>query len=143
MKSLNGFSIDRHKLEQFCGDLVFDNEAVINQIAFDSFLFLSYSSFVLSFFFFLNTHLYDMHFFLSFLGLLNRFLWMQEFYHLLGEEILLFKTSISFVDHLQEFLGAILSACTLVIPPFNELKQNPFHVIDYLKVNLHIVVYLS
>lgn len=98
-------------------------------------------------FFFLNTHLYDMHFyfhfFLSFLGLLNRFLWMQEFYPLLGEEILLFKTSISFVDHLQEFLGAILSACTLVIPPFNELKQNPFHVIDYLKVNLHIVVYLS
>lgn len=66
-------------------------------------------------------------------GLLNRFLWMQEFYPLLGEEILLFKTSISFVDHLQEFLGAILSACTLVIPPFNELKQNPFHVIDYLK----------
>uniref|UniRef100_A0A2N9EFS9 AMP-dependent synthetase/ligase domain-containing protein n=1 Tax=Fagus sylvatica TaxID=28930 RepID=A0A2N9EFS9_FAGSY len=47
-------------------------------------------------------------------GLINRFVWMQELYPLQGEEILLFKTSISFVDHLQEFLGAILTACTLV-----------------------------
>ena len=82
-------------------------------------------------------------FIFSFLGLINRYLWMQEVYPLLGEEILLFKTSISFVDHLQEFLGAILSSCSLVIPPFNKLKQNPFHIIDYLKVNLQTEVYLS
>lgn len=70
------------------------------------------------------------------LGLLNRFLWMQQLYPMLEEEILLFKTSISFIDHLQEFLGPILSACKLVIPPFNQLKRNPFHVVDYLKVKL-------
>ncbi|KAH9706700.1 putative acyl-activating enzyme 19 [Citrus sinensis] len=46
-------------------------------------------------------------------GLLNRFLWMQDLYPLHGEELLLFKTSISFIDHLQEFLSAILTACTL------------------------------
>ncbi|XP_057981012.1 putative acyl-activating enzyme 19 isoform X2 [Malania oleifera] len=67
-------------------------------------------------------------------GLLNRFLWMQESYPLFGEELLLFKTSISFIDHLQEFLGAILTTCTLVIPPFNMLKENPFYLIDFLQV---------
>ncbi|KAK3003938.1 hypothetical protein RJ639_018691 [Escallonia herrerae] len=46
-------------------------------------------------------------------GLLNCFLWMQELYPLHGEELLLFKTSISFIDHLQEFLGALLTSCTL------------------------------
>lgn len=66
-------------------------------------------------------------------GLINRFVWMQELYPLQGEEILLFKTSISFVDHLQEFLGAILTACTLVIPPYNELKDNVFSVVDFLQ----------
>lgn len=67
-------------------------------------------------------------------GLVNRFLWMQDMYPLQGEEILLFKTSISFIDHLQEFLGAILTACPLVIPPFSELKDNMFSVVDFLQV---------
>ncbi|XP_052113196.1 putative acyl-activating enzyme 19 isoform X2 [Arachis duranensis] len=44
-------------------------------------------------------------------GLSNRFLWMQGLYPLNGQESLLFKTSISFVDHLQEFFSAILTAC--------------------------------
>ncbi|XP_050280846.1 putative acyl-activating enzyme 19 isoform X3 [Quercus robur] len=58
---------------------------------------------------------------------------MQELYPLHSEELLLFKTSISFVDHLQEFLGAILTACTLVIPPYKDLKENVFSVIDFLQ----------
>ncbi|GKV07469.1 hypothetical protein SLEP1_g19246 [Rubroshorea leprosula] len=66
-------------------------------------------------------------------GLLNRFLWMQELYPLHGVELLLFKTSISFIDHLQEFLTGILTACTLVIPPFTKIKANMFSVIDFLK----------
>ena len=78
--------------------------------------------------------------FLLFVGLINRFIWMQELYPLHSEELLLFKTSISFVDHLQEFLGAILTACTLVIPPYKDLKENVFSVIDFLQVCLHIVV---
>lgn len=78
--------------------------------------------------------------FLLFVGLINRFIWMQELYPLHGEDLLLFKTSISFVDHLQEFLGAILTACTLVIPPYEDLKENVFSVIDFLQVCLHIVV---
>ncbi|WOH14527.1 hypothetical protein DCAR_0934046 [Daucus carota subsp. sativus] len=67
------------------------------------------------------------------LGLLNRLLWMQGVYPLCGEEFLLFKTSISFIDHLQEFLSALLTGCTLVIPPFQELKNNPLSLVDYLK----------
>ncbi|OMO91818.1 AMP-dependent synthetase/ligase [Corchorus capsularis] len=66
-------------------------------------------------------------------GLLNRFLWMQELYPLHKEERLLFKTSISFVDHLQEFLAASLTACTLVVPPFTDLRRNVFSIIHYLK----------
>ncbi|XP_037492496.1 putative acyl-activating enzyme 19 isoform X3 [Jatropha curcas] len=66
-------------------------------------------------------------------GLLNRFLWMQELYPLDGEEMLLFKTSISFIDHLQEFLGAMLGMCTLVIPPFNQLRKDPFSVVNFLQ----------
>ncbi|GFY90408.1 AMP-dependent synthetase and ligase family protein [Actinidia rufa] len=66
-------------------------------------------------------------------GLMNRFLWMKELYPLVGEELLMFKTSISFIDHLQEFFGALLTACTLVIPPFNELKENLFYVYDFLQ----------
>ncbi|XP_062101157.1 putative acyl-activating enzyme 19 isoform X4 [Humulus lupulus] len=66
-------------------------------------------------------------------GLLNRFLWMQELYPLNGDETLLFKTSISFVDHLQEFFSALLTACTLVIPPFNQLKANLFSIIDFIQ----------
>ncbi|KAL5549640.1 hypothetical protein UlMin_004871 [Ulmus minor] len=66
-------------------------------------------------------------------GLLNRFLWMQELYPLKGDENLLFKTSISFIDHLQEFLSAILTGCTLIIPPFAELNQNLFSIVDYIQ----------
>ncbi|KAI4356845.1 hypothetical protein L6164_000832 [Bauhinia variegata] len=69
-------------------------------------------------------------------GLSNRFLWMQGMYPLDGLEILLFKTSVSFVDHLQEFLSAILTASVLVIPPFSELKQNIFSFIDFLQAYL-------
>ncbi|CAL0324542.1 unnamed protein product [Lupinus luteus] len=66
-------------------------------------------------------------------GLSNRFLWMQGMYPLNGQELLLFKSSISFVDHLQEFLSAIITACVLVIPPFSELKENIYSIIDFLK----------
>lgn len=74
-------------------------------------------------------------------GLLNRFLWMQELYPLHGEQVLLFKTSISFIDHLQEFLAAIFTACTLVIPPFTKINSNIYSVIDFLKVHLSIGIY--
>ncbi|XP_034887159.1 putative acyl-activating enzyme 19 isoform X1 [Populus alba] len=66
-------------------------------------------------------------------GLLNRFWWMQKLYPLHGEEALLFKTSISFIDHLQEFLSAMLTTCTLVIPPFHELKEYPFSLVNVLQ----------
>ncbi|XP_065851847.1 putative acyl-activating enzyme 19 isoform X2 [Euphorbia lathyris] len=66
-------------------------------------------------------------------GLFNRFLWMQEAYPLNGNEVLLFKTSISFIDHLQEFLSAMLTACTLVVPPFNQLRHDPFSVANFLQ----------
>ncbi|MED6196704.1 hypothetical protein PIB30_049837 [Stylosanthes scabra] len=66
-------------------------------------------------------------------GLSNRFLWMQGLYPLNGQESLLFKTSISFVDHLQEFLSAILTASMLVIPPFSVLKENIYSIIDFLQ----------
>lgn len=49
-------------------------------------------------------------------------------------DVVLFKTSISFIDHMQEFLGSVLSTCTLVIPPFNQLKENIFYIIDFLQV---------
>ncbi|KAJ8449006.1 hypothetical protein Cgig2_004061 [Carnegiea gigantea] len=65
-------------------------------------------------------------------GILNRFLWMQEVYPLKGDEVLLFKTSISFVDHLQEFLAPMLAGCTLVVPAFNELRENLFGIVDFL-----------
>ncbi|KAJ6291821.1 hypothetical protein OIU76_023832 [Salix suchowensis] len=66
-------------------------------------------------------------------GLLNRFWWMQELYPLHGEEAILFKTSISFIDHLQEFLSAMLTTCTLVIPPFHELKEYPYALVNVLQ----------
>ncbi|KAL5834751.1 hypothetical protein ACOSQ4_014248 [Xanthoceras sorbifolium] len=66
-------------------------------------------------------------------GLLNRFLWMQDLYPPHGEDILLFKTSISFIDHLQEIFSAILTACTLVIPPVIELKRNLISIIEVLQ----------
>ncbi|EPS71901.1 hypothetical protein M569_02857, partial [Genlisea aurea] len=66
------------------------------------------------------------------IGLLNRFLWMQEMYPLHDQDMIIFKTAISFIDHMQEFLGPVLSACTMVIPPFNRLKQNIFYLLDIL-----------
>lgn len=69
-------------------------------------------------------------------GLLNRFLWMQDMYPLRGEETLLFKTSVGFIDHLQEILGALLTSCTLVIP-FNVLKENILSIFEYLQVHQH------
>ncbi|KFK29611.1 hypothetical protein AALP_AA7G156500 [Arabis alpina] len=66
-------------------------------------------------------------------GLLNRFLWMQELYPVVGEQQLAFKTSVGFIDHLQEFLGAILNSTTLVIPPFTLLKENMTSIIDFLE----------
>ncbi|CAN1158424.1 Putative acyl-activating enzyme 19 [Linum perenne] len=68
-------------------------------------------------------------------GLLNRFQWMNELYPVGSKGILIFKASIRFVDHLQEFLCAILSACTLVIPPFWELKDNPSSIVYFLQAN--------
>lgn len=71
---------------------------------------------------------------------------MQELYPMHGEELLLFKTSISFVDHLQEFLAASLTACTLVVPPLTELRQNVFSIIEFLEVPLpyiFIILYAS
>ncbi|KAJ9558565.1 hypothetical protein OSB04_013179 [Centaurea solstitialis] len=66
-------------------------------------------------------------------GLLNRFIWMQDMYPLCGEETLLFKTSVGFIDHLQEILGGLLTTCTLVIPPFNVLKENILSITKYLQ----------
>ncbi|CAA7406577.1 unnamed protein product [Spirodela intermedia] len=67
-------------------------------------------------------------------GLINRFSWMQQFFPLCSGEILLFKTPISFVDHLQEILTAVLSCAPLIIPPFDDLKVYPFYLVDILKV---------
>ncbi|XP_073137111.1 putative acyl-activating enzyme 19 isoform X2 [Henckelia pumila] len=67
------------------------------------------------------------------IGLLNRFLWMQDLYPLEEGDLVLFKTPISFIDHLSEFLGAILANCMLVTPPFNQLKENILYVIDFLQ----------
>ncbi|KAH6767584.1 hypothetical protein C2S52_018567 [Perilla frutescens var. hirtella] len=67
------------------------------------------------------------------IGLLNRLLWMQDMYPLHEGDAVLFKTAISFIDHMQEFLGAVLSTCTLVIPPFNQLKENIFYIVDFLQ----------
>lgn len=55
--------------------------------------------------------------------------------------MVLFKTQISFIDHLPEFLGAILANCTLVTPPFNQLKENILSVIDFLQVHEKIYDY--
>ena len=59
---------------------------------------------------------------------------MQGMYPLEGQDLLLFKSSISFVDHLQEFLSTILTASVLVIPPFCEMKDNVYSLIDFLQV---------
>ncbi|CAI9103348.1 OLC1v1001811C1 [Oldenlandia corymbosa var. corymbosa] len=67
-------------------------------------------------------------------GLLNRFFWMQDVYPLRGEEHLIFKTSTSFIDHVQEFLCGMLTNNTIVIPPFNELKENILLLVDFLQM---------
>lgn len=67
------------------------------------------------------------------MGLLNRYLWMQELYPLHAEEPLLFKTSVSFIDHLQEFFSGILTCIPVIIPPFQEFKINSFYIADFLK----------
>ncbi|XP_023006185.1 putative acyl-activating enzyme 19 [Cucurbita maxima] len=66
-------------------------------------------------------------------GLLNRFQWMQELFPSSGEELLLFKTSISFIDHIQEFLSAILTSSALVIPPMKELKEKLYSVVNFIQ----------
>ncbi|XP_049936722.1 putative acyl-activating enzyme 19 isoform X3 [Nymphaea colorata] len=66
-------------------------------------------------------------------GLLNRFLWMHTLFPIRLEDVLLFKTSISFIDHFQEVLGAILAPATLIIPFPNELSADPLSLIDLVK----------
>ncbi|XP_022155734.1 putative acyl-activating enzyme 19 isoform X3 [Momordica charantia] len=66
-------------------------------------------------------------------GLLNRFQWMQELFPCSGEELLLFKTPISFIDHIQEFLSAILTSSALVIPPMKELKETLCSVVNFIQ----------
>ncbi|CAH8349000.1 unnamed protein product [Eruca vesicaria subsp. sativa] len=66
-------------------------------------------------------------------GLLNRFMWMQEHYPVIGEQQFAFKTSVGFIDHLQEFLGATLNSTPLVIPPFTLLKENMISILDFLE----------
>ncbi|ANM69164.1 AMP-dependent synthetase and ligase family protein [Arabidopsis thaliana] len=58
---------------------------------------------------------------------------MQELYPVVGEQRFAFKTSVGFIDHIQEFLGAILSSTALVIPPFTLLKENMISIIDFLE----------
>uniref|UniRef100_A0A453GNP8 4-coumarate--CoA ligase n=1 Tax=Aegilops tauschii subsp. strangulata TaxID=200361 RepID=A0A453GNP8_AEGTS len=65
-------------------------------------------------------------------GLLNRFLWMQRRNPLCSDDVLLFKTSVSFVDHLQEFLSAVLTSTTLVIPPI-DWRANPTSLANLIK----------
>uniref|UniRef100_A0A0D9WL05 4-coumarate--CoA ligase n=1 Tax=Leersia perrieri TaxID=77586 RepID=A0A0D9WL05_9ORYZ len=65
-------------------------------------------------------------------GLLNRFLWMQRWKPLCSDDVLLFKTSVSFVDHLQEFLSAVLTCTTLIIPP-NDWRANPASLANLIK----------
>ena len=59
---------------------------------------------------------------------------MQENFPSTREELLLFKTSISFIDHIQEFLSAILTASVLVTPPMKELKENLCSVVNFIQV---------
>lgn len=61
---------------------------------------------------------------------------MQEHYPVVGEQQFAFKTSVGFIDHLQEFLGATLSSTPLVIPPFTLLKENMLSFLDFLEVIL-------
>ncbi|WVZ82903.1 hypothetical protein U9M48_030110 [Paspalum notatum var. saurae] len=83
----------------------------------------------------LSSHLMNTCFFWHHaLGLLNRFLWMQRRNPLCSDDLLLFKTSVSFVDHLQEFLSAVLTCTTLVIPPPSEWRANPASLANLIKV---------
>ena len=98
-------------------------------LEFDDFL-----SFFCKFFVFGLTNL------LKLSGLVNRFMWMQEAFPVHSGDILLFKTPVSFIDHLQEILAPVLSCTPLIIPPSNDLKAYPFYLVDILKVNVHIVI---
>lgn len=64
---------------------------------------------------------------------------MQALFPLHEGDILIFKTSVSFVDHLQEFLSAVLTCTPLIIPPFHMLKENPLYLVNFLKVSLFII----
>ncbi|XP_078437775.1 AMP-dependent synthetase and ligase family protein isoform X2 [Wolffia australiana] len=66
-------------------------------------------------------------------GLVNRFLWMQKAFPVCHGETLLFKTPVSFIDHIQEILTAVLSCTPLIIPP-DELRAYPFYLVDILKL---------
>lgn len=59
---------------------------------------------------------------------------MEESYPLSTDEVLLFKTTISFIDHVQEFVGPLLTATTLIIPPLSIMKENLFHLVDIVEV---------
>ncbi|KAL3624565.1 hypothetical protein CASFOL_031233 [Castilleja foliolosa] len=59
------------------------------------------------------------------IGLLNRLSWMQEMYPPHEGDVVLFKTAISFIDHLQEFLGAVLSTYYLQGYLINRLVAVP------------------
>ncbi len=56
-------------------------------------------------------------------GLINRIRWMQETYPIDSTETHLFKTALSFVDHLAESFQALLSGASLVILPDNEVSN--------------------
>lgn len=66
---------------------------------------------------------------------------MQELFPSSGEELLLFKTSISFIDHIQEFLSAILTSSALVIPPVKEIKENLYSVVNFIQVGSYRIFY--
>lgn len=64
---------------------------------------------------------------------------MQQRMPLVEDDVLLFKTPNSFIDHLQEFLSSVLTCTTLIIPPFEELKANPLLIVNFLKVNCNFL----
>uniref|UniRef100_A0A0A9DLY0 Uncharacterized protein n=1 Tax=Arundo donax TaxID=35708 RepID=A0A0A9DLY0_ARUDO len=59
---------------------------------------------------------------------------MQRRNPLCSDDVLLFKTSVSFVDHLQEFLSAVLTCTALVIPPSSEWRADPASLANMIKV---------
>lgn len=49
-------------------------------------------------------------------GLLNHLVWMKEIYPFSQAKVLIFKTSINFVDHLQKFLVLSFLVLQLLFP---------------------------